>query len=102
MVGYLAEIGIRNFYADIAFLGAAGIHDQKGITDYSFDQVGIKKVLLKQAKRKIVIADHTKFDKIQLAAVCPLSEIDSFISDDGLSQSLREKYSQLNLNIQLV
>jgi DeoR family transcriptional regulator, fructose operon transcriptional repressor len=99
MVGYIAENDLRNFYADKAFIGAAGIHHKAGITEYSYEQAGTKKVLIEQAKQRIVLADHTKFGRIQLAAVCPLSGIDTIITDKGLSPDVVEKYSQLDVNL---
>jgi DeoR/GlpR family transcriptional regulator of sugar metabolism len=101
MVGYLAEAGLRNFYVDKAFVGAAGIHHKYGITEYSYEQAGTRKVLIEQAKTCIVLADHTKFGKIQLASVCPLSKVDSIITDSGIEPEVAEKYRRLGFKLQI-
>ncbi|MEA4906485.1 MAG: DeoR/GlpR transcriptional regulator [Chloroflexi bacterium] len=102
LVGYLAELGLRSFHVDKAFIGAAGIHPEAGITEYSYEQAGTKRVLIEQAKQRIVLADHTKFGKIQLATVSPLSNIDTIITDRGLAAEEAEKFRQLNFNLLMV
>lgn len=99
MVGFIADLCLSNFYVDKAFIGAAGIHHKMGITEYSYEQAGTKKTLVAQSKQRIVLADHTKFEKIQLASVCPLSSIDKIITDDGLSEDISQNYQDLDLEL---
>lgn len=102
MVGYLAEMNLRNFFVDKAFVGAAGIHLKSGITEYSYEQAGIRRVLIEQTRQCIVLADHTKFGKVQLNAVCPLSSIDSIITDRGLDPKVAESYQKAGVRLVLV
>ena len=97
MVGHIADMCLNNFYVDKAFIGAAGIHYEIGITEYSYEQAGTKRTLISQAKQRIVLADHTKFDKIQLASVCPLSSVDKIITDIGLSNEIFSDYENLDV-----
>jgi DeoR/GlpR family transcriptional regulator of sugar metabolism len=99
MVGYIAESELRNFYVDKVFLGAAGIHPKMGITEYSVEQAGTKKVMIEQARQRIVLTDHTKFGKVRLAAVCPVSRVDIILTDTGLSPEAAEKYRQLGVKL---
>lgn len=101
LVGFLAEMSLRNFYLDKAFIGAAGVDTEGGLTEYSYEQAGTKKVMVEQAKQRIVLADHTKFGKIQLASVCPLTNIETIITDSGLDPRTAEKYRELGLELVL-
>lgn len=99
MVGHIAESELRNFYVDKAFLGAAGIHPKMGITEFSVEQAGTKKVMIEQARQRIVLSDHSKFGKIRLASVCPISSVDIILTDTGLTPDVAEKYSHLNVKL---
>jgi DeoR/GlpR family transcriptional regulator of sugar metabolism len=99
MVGHIADMCLKSFYVDKVFVGAAGIHSKSGITEFSYEQAGTKKTLIEQARQRIVLADHTKFDKTELAFVCPLSSIDRIITDSGLSDDIYSKYEDLDLEI---
>ena len=99
MIGHLAEMNLRNFSVDKAFLSAAGISVEQGVTEYSYDQAGLKKVIVEQAKKRVLLADHTKFEKSRLALVTPLSNIDTIISDPGLDHRVAEKYRLMGLTV---
>lgn len=101
MVGHLAESDLKNFYVDKAFLGAAGIHTSAGITEYSVEQAGTKKVIIEQARQKIVLADHTKFGKIFLASVCPITSIDTIITDSGLATDIADRYRHTGVKLHI-
>lgn len=92
MTGHIAENNLRNFYANYAFLGSAGIDLTHGFTDYSYEQTGIKQVIINQAETKIVLADHTKFDKVLLSWFCNLDKIDKIITGIELSDEVYERY----------
>jgi DeoR/GlpR family transcriptional regulator of sugar metabolism len=102
MVGHLAETNLQNFNVDKAFIGAAGIHATMGITEYSVEQAGVRKVILQQAKQRIILADHTKFGKTHLASVCPISDVDMVMTDAGLPSDIAESYRNLGMNLVIV
>jgi len=74
---------VSQHFLDIAFIGVNGIHPEKGITDYYAEHAATHQALLRQARKKVVLADHTKFGLISRNLVCPVRDIDVIITDTG-------------------
>ncbi len=84
---YLALVGpkatdvIKSFYADKVILSCKGIDMEKGITDANEMFSQVKQVMLRSASQKILVVDHTKFNKIAFSGICELSSIDMVVTD---------------------
>ena len=57
---------------------------------------------LKQARRKIVVADHTKFSIVANNVLCPLEDIDLIVTDVGVSDRVLAAYRKCGVEIQRV
>jgi DeoR/GlpR family transcriptional regulator of sugar metabolism len=91
MVGSIPERAHRELHVDKAFLGIGGISLQDGLTEFNLEDSRIKKVLLEQAREKIIVADGSKFGKITFAHVGPLTAVDKIITDSSAPQHLVEE-----------
>ena len=83
--GYPKEM-LKDFNADIAFLGVGGISDKFGITDFNMDEVQVKKQMIKSSREVIVLADHSKFGRVAPMKIADIKLIDKIITDDGLRE----------------
>lgn len=81
LVGDLAEETFRRFNCDVLFLGVGGIDAVKGLTEYNLDDTRVKRAALGAAARCVVLADRSKLDRVCLAQVATLEEIDVLITD---------------------
>lgn len=84
MVGHIADNILRDFQVDTAFIGVGGITVEDGLTEFNVDEAGTKRVMLQRARRRIVVADHTKFGKVMLAAVAPITAADAIVTGADL------------------
>ena len=92
--GSISELNMESFNIDKAFIGAAGI-DKDGITDFIDSEAFLRKKIIKNARKVIVVADHTKFSVRAMCNVCAPSEIDVLITDEKASKKiLRELENQ--------
>ncbi len=83
--GYPVEM-LKDFNADIAFLGVGGISDKFGITDFNMEEVQVKKQMIKSSREIIVLADHSKFNRVAPMKIADIKLIDKIITDDGLEE----------------
>lgn len=65
---------------DICFVGLSGI-TENGLFDYSFEDVDLKQVYLRRSGLKVALCDSSKFQRMSLVHVAPLTEIDVLITD---------------------
>jgi len=69
---------------DLCFFGSSGVKNRKGFCTSSLIDAEAKRRMLKKSTKKIVLLDHTKFEKTSLVQVAPWSEIDIVITSKGL------------------
>ena len=72
-------------FVDKVFIGVNGLHADRGLTTNYPDQAAIHRVMLSQARQKIVVADHRKIGAVGTALIWPTEEIDILITDKGAS-----------------
>lgn len=75
---------IRGIRANKAFLSAAGIHEDLGISCANPYEVAAKKAMLQSARHHILVTDSSKFGVIRSSYFCDLDEIDEIITDENL------------------
>lgn len=63
LVGPSAESMIKNWFADIMFFSVYAFDAQRGPTDQGEDVAHLKSVMLRQAKKTVMMADPGKFGK---------------------------------------
>lgn len=85
VVGPQAIQSVSEFFVDKAFVGVDGIHAEHGLTTNYPDQAAIHRAMLRQARKRIVVADHRKLGAIGTALIWPTDEIDILITDKGAS-----------------
>jgi DeoR/GlpR family transcriptional regulator of sugar metabolism len=64
-----------------AFVGAAGLSAQAGLTDATEDEAQIKRAMVAGAAQVTAIIDRSKWGRVALATFCPLSRVDRIVTD---------------------
>lgn len=71
------------------------------MTEFNVEEAGTKRVMLDAARERIVLADHTKFGRVMLNVVAPLSAGQAIISgaelDEAEGEAVREAGPRLIL-----
>jgi DeoR family fructose operon transcriptional repressor len=75
---------LSQMYVDVAFMGAGGLSQERGLTTPDPGEASVKAAMIKAARRTILLADHTKVGNDSLARFGSLSDIDVLITDSGL------------------
>src|SRR5829696_7777349 len=83
LVGPAAIESVREIFVDKVFIGVDGIHVEHGLTTNYPDQATVHRAMMRQARRKIVVADHRKLGATGSALICPLEGVDILITDKG-------------------
>ena len=82
-VGVWAERALADVRVDVTFLGTNGLTVANGLTTPDLAEAAVKRALVAAGRRTVVLADHTKVGRTDLAIVAPLSSVDTFITDTG-------------------
>jgi DeoR family transcriptional regulator, aga operon transcriptional repressor len=102
LTGPTALNSLREMYFDQVFFSVTGIHPERGLTDSHPEEAAVNRLFLKQARRKILVADHTKFSIVANNFLSPLEDIDLIITDTGASERMLAAYRKRGVEIQRV
>lgn len=77
---------LRRVHLDVVFLGTNGFSIERGLTTPDSAEAAVKRAFVAAARTKILLTDHTKFGIDHFAHVANLADIDTIITDSGLSE----------------
>lgn len=84
-VGSWAARMLGEINVDVAFLGTNGIRVDRGLTTPDHEEAAIKRLMLKAARRRVLLADHSKVGQLSVCQHADLADIDLFLTDTGLA-----------------
>lgn len=85
LIGHAAIRSIADIFADRIFMGACGVHPQRGVSLLEADEAATFRAMMRQAQQRIVVADSSKLGVTTAALVCPMQEVQILITDTGAS-----------------
>jgi DeoR family transcriptional regulator of aga operon len=86
LVGPAAIESVGEIFVDKVFIGVDGIDVEHGLTTNYPDQATIHRAMMRQARQKIVVADHRKIGAVGTALICPVDDVHVLITDKGVSE----------------
>jgi Transcriptional regulators of sugar metabolism len=97
LIGPIAEELIRQVKVNKAFLGADSVDFTAGVTNATFNEVSIKRLIIEAASEVILVADYSKFGKASLAKVCSLDQIHRIITDSKIDDSILQGLQRIGI-----
>lgn len=92
-IGAHAVSYLQEFNADFAILGASGLGPD-GPTDALLECGLVYRTMLSRSARSMVVADHSKHDRIFPARYAEWRDIDIVVTDGTISTSLAERFRE--------
>jgi DeoR family transcriptional regulator of aga operon len=99
MVGPKALEFMATMFTDKFFFGANGIHPEHGVTDRHPEEAAANAAMARQARKRILLADHTKFGHTARCLVCPAGEVDMIITDSGARDEAVAPFERLGIEV---
>jgi len=98
-VDAIAVRTLEGFSVDVAFLGTNGISVERGLTTPDLAEAEIKRTMCRNARRRVLLADHTKVGNDTLCSFADVTDIDVFITDTGLDDELAAELETAGLTV---
>ena len=92
---------LKEFNPSKVILGAGGITEEKGITNYEFLGGTYVSEIVKQFNKIIVVADHSKFGRNVLTNVMPFKAVTVFITDSGLPRKYINVFNEYSISYRI-
>jgi DeoR/GlpR family transcriptional regulator of sugar metabolism len=90
---------IRQFRADLCFLGINAIDPQHGVTDNDGDVVQLKQAMIESAKKVVCLSIIEKVNTTQPIQVCPLNKIDILITESNPEDPRLQPYVNAGVRV---
>lgn len=78
--GSMASAFLSTIHPDVAVISTGAINATAGITDFDFEELQLKKIMLANARQSFVVADSTKFGEVATYGLCPVSMPTSIVT----------------------
>jgi DeoR/GlpR family transcriptional regulator of sugar metabolism len=81
LIGEMAEKSLEGLFYEIAFVGLNGFSIDVGLTTPSMEEAKVVRKVIEGARKVVVLADHTKFNKVTFNRFATMEQIDIVITD---------------------
>lgn len=99
LVGVIADQNFEKFYCDKLFLGADGFDTNHGLSTPNSEEAHLNQIMIKIAKKVIVVADSSKFERRRFAFISPISNIDVVITDSQIKTEDRNRLEKNGIEV---
>lgn len=96
-IGPIAEDAIKQLQFDIAFIGATGITKEGEFLTHNTIEGKVKKAMLEASRRKIILADSSKFEARSFSKFANAKNVDILITDKNFAEA--ELFRNLGIEI---
>src|SRR5215471_5472146 len=99
LVGDVAQQNVSQTFFDKAFVGVDGVHAEHGLTTNYPDQAAIHRAMMRQARQRIVLADHRKIGIVGSSLIWPASDFHTLVTDKATSDKVIKSFATKNINV---
>ena len=100
-LGEQAVEALRKMHASRLVMSTGGI-TAEGLFNSNALLVDTERQMIRAADRVTLVADSTKFGHRALSVLCPLSDVDEIVTDDGVSEEWRNVMKSANVRMEVV
>src|SRR5687768_9343346 len=80
-IGHITEQALVEVRADKVFMGTRGVSLEHGLTNDYLQETLTDRAILKSGREVIIVADHTKVNRVATVQLAPLSQMYTFVTD---------------------
>lgn len=90
MQGSIVRNVLKSLYVDVVLLSCKALNLAGGIFDSNEDEAEIKKLMVERGQKIILLADHSKFDKVAFVKLLDFERLDMLVTDREPSQDWKD------------
>ncbi|NJL94700.1 MAG: DeoR/GlpR transcriptional regulator, partial [Anaerolineae bacterium] len=92
LTGPVTERALSAQTYDLAVVGVSGISLERGFTVNSLSNAASIGIMLRNARRRMIVADHSKFGQVSYAFLVELNQVDSLVTDIAPPLPYRQRF----------
>ena len=91
--------GLHNVRCSKLFFSCDGFSIEDGVTSAFVEEAHLSESVMNIAQQRILLADSSKIGKCGFGRICGLEDVDTLITDSGISESLKAKIEALGVDV---
>ena len=98
-IGHITEQALIEVHADKVFMGTRGASLEHGFTNDYLQETLTDRAILKSGREVIMVADHTKVNRVSTVLLAPLNSIHTFVTDSGVDKKFVQVLKQQEIHV---
>ena len=98
-IGHITEQSLTEVRVDKVVVGTRGISLEHGLTNDYLQETLTDRAILKIGREVIIVADHTKVNRVATALLAPLEVVHTFVTDANADKTFIQALKKKNINV---
>lgn len=99
LVGPAAAQSLSRVMIHVLFVGADGIDAKAGVSCFDPEEAQLNATMVKHARKKVVVVDHSKFGIVAGWRICSTDEIDVLVTDSGATDEMVAPFQEADIEV---
>lgn len=98
-IGHITEQALAEVRADKVVMGTRGLSLEQGLTNDFLEETLTDRAILKIGREVIIVADHTKVNRVSTALLAPLESMNIFVTDSKSDKKFLRSLTQQGIRV---
>jgi DeoR family transcriptional regulator, aga operon transcriptional repressor len=98
-IGHITEQALNEVRADKVIMGTRGLSLEHGLTNDYLQETLTDRAILKIGREVIIVADHTKVNRVSTALLAPLDRMHIFVTDIKADKKFIQALKRNGINV---
>ena len=98
-IGHITEQSLAEVRVDKVIMGARGLSLEHGLTNDYLQETLTDRAILKIGHEVILVADHSKVNRVSTALLAPLSSMNTFVTDSKADKKFIQALKKQNIKV---
>jgi len=98
-IGHITEQALSEVRADKVIMGTRGVSLEHGLTNDYLQETLTDRAILKIGREVIIVADHTKVNRISTVLLAPLDSMQTFVTDAKADRKFIQALKKQGINV---
>ena len=98
-IGHITEQALTEVRADKVVMGTRCLSLEHGLTNDYLPETLTDRAILKTGREVVIVADHTKINRVATALLAPLDVMNTFVTDSRADKKFIQAVKKMGINV---
>ena len=98
-IGHITEQALAEVRADKVIMGTRGVSLEHGLTNDYLQETLTDRAIMKSGREVIIVADHSKVNRVSTVLLAPLSSMNTFVTDSKVDRKFVQALKRQGIQV---